>query len=141
VEEELKRFNHAYTPGVGTKTCLTDWVNKVLPSKYVYEFDFKGFFNNVSITTVMDLLKEMGMPGKQAAHLNDILWSAPSNLELEGENKPKTDYDTTLAARNYVESGKPHVIEYVVPEKPVYDMAKARYAKDEELDIDRRLDL
>lgn len=140
VEEELKLFNHAYTPGVGTKTCLTEWVNKVLPAKYVYEFDIKGFFNNVSINLVMDILKEKGMPGKQATHLNDILWAAPDNLDLDKE-KPKTDYDTTLAARKLLASGRPAVIEYVIPEKPVYDMQAARYAKPEELDIDRRLDL
>lgn len=140
VEEELKKFNHAYTPGVGTMSCLKEWVNEVLPSKYVFEFDLKGFFNNVSIHLVMDLLKEMGMPGNTATHLNDILWSAPDNLDLD-KGKPKTDYDTTLAARKYMDSGKPAVIEYVVPEKPVYDMQAARYAKPEELDIDRRLDL
>jgi len=90
----------------------------------------------------MDLLKERGMPGATATKLNSILWSAPANLDLDNpEHKPTSDYDTTLAARNYVNVGKPHVIEYVVPEKPVYDMQKARYAKDEELDIDRRLDL
>jgi hypothetical protein len=65
VEEELKRFNHAYTPGVGTKSCLTEWVNKVLPAKYVYEFDIKGFFNNVSILQVISLLRERGTPLKQ----------------------------------------------------------------------------
>jgi len=142
LEDELKQFNHAYTPNVGTMTCLREWVKEVLPKKYIYEFDFKGFFNNVSITNVMDLLKERGMPGKTATKLNSILWSAPANLDLDNpDNKPTSDYDTTLAARNYVNVGKPHVVEYVVPEKPVYDMQKARYAKDEELDIDKRLDL
>lgn len=97
VEEELKKFNHAYTPGVGTKTCLTEWVTKVLPSKYVYEFDIKGFFNNVKIGEVIQLLQERGMPFDQSFHLNRILNQIPANLSMD---KAKSDYDKDLSARD-----------------------------------------
>jgi len=96
VEEELKRFNHAYTPGVGTKTCLTEWVTKVLPAKYVYEFDIKGFFNNVKIGQVITLLQERGMPFEQSFSLLKILQCIPDNITME---EAKSEYDKDLAAR------------------------------------------
>jgi hypothetical protein len=97
VEEELKKFNHAYTPGVGTKTCLTDWVLKVLPAKYVYEFDIKGFFNNVKIGKVIELLQKRGMPFDQSLKLNQILNQIPANISMK---EAKSDYDKDLSARD-----------------------------------------
>lgn len=97
VEEELKKFNHAYTPGVGTKSCLTEWVTHVLPAKYVYEFDIKGFFNNVKIGEVVRLLQEKGMPFDISLKLNQILNQIPANISMEDA---KTDYDKDLSARD-----------------------------------------
>lgn len=100
VEEELQRFNHAYTPGLGTKSCLTEWVNKVLPAKYVYEFDIKGFFNNVSILQVISLLRERGMPLAQREWLLNMLHRIPENISLEDpKNSP---YDEELARRKFL---------------------------------------
>jgi hypothetical protein len=97
LEEELKQFNHAYTPNVGTMTCLREWVNKVLPSKYIYEFDLKGFFNNVKIGEVIKLLQERGMPWDQALRLNLILNQIPANLKME---TAESEYDKDLSARD-----------------------------------------
>jgi len=104
VEEELKRFNHAYTPKVGTMSCLTEWVNKVLPAKYVYEFDIKGFFNNVKISQVVSLLEERGMPNPTRAMLLKILQQAPENLTDLDSDEVKSDYDEVLAMRNMLKA-------------------------------------
>jgi hypothetical protein len=69
----------------------------VLPSKYVYEFDIKGFFNNVKIGEVIRLLQEKGMPFGINLTLNQILNQIPANLKLE---EAKSDYDKDLASRD-----------------------------------------
>jgi retron-type reverse transcriptase len=62
LENEIKKFNHAYMPRVGTSTAIKDLVLNVLDKKYIYEFDIKGFFNNVDIDVVMECLRARGMP-------------------------------------------------------------------------------
>lgn len=99
LEHELKKFNHAYMPAVGTKTGLKAFVINVLPKSYVYEFDLQGFFNNVSIPEVNRLLRERGMPEEIREKLILILKKAPSNMNF-GDELVKTDYDKALAMRN-----------------------------------------
>jgi len=67
----------------------------------VFEFDIKGFFNNVKIPEVIRLLRKLGMPQEQYEFLNKLLFKAPGNLELS--NPPKNDYDIMLATRAYME--------------------------------------
>jgi len=74
-------------------------VTKVLPAKYVYEFDLKGFFNNVRISTVMQLLEARGLPSPMLERLESILESVPDNLNFEDLPKIKSDYDKQLVSR------------------------------------------
>jgi len=85
LEEEIKKYNHAYMPGVGTKSAIQQLVLDTCKHKYIYEFDLKGFFNNVDIDSVIKLLLERGMPASQAAHLERILLSCPENVNVEPE--------------------------------------------------------
>lgn len=62
LEHELKEFNHAFMPQRGTNTALAELIMNVVDKKYVYEFDIKGFFNNVSINSVFEALRARGMP-------------------------------------------------------------------------------
>jgi len=73
LENELKEFNHAYMPRVGTVTALKDLVLKVLNKAYIYEFDIKGFFNNVSILDTIRKLRERGMNKEMRLRLKRIL--------------------------------------------------------------------
>jgi len=83
LEEEIKKYNHAYMPGVGTKTALQKLVTDTVRHKYVYEFDLKGFFNNVDIDSVIRLLLERGMPANTASHLERLLLSCPENVSID----------------------------------------------------------
>lgn len=104
LEAELKKFNHAYMPGVGTKTALKDWVERVLSAKYVYEFDIKGFFNNVSIPKVIQMLKARGMTDDMRDHLSVILQKAPENMTFKAADEIlSTPYDESLAMRNWLD--------------------------------------
>jgi len=123
LEEELKQFNHAYMPNRGTLTAWGEFIQKARHAKYIYEFDIKGFFNNVHIgKTVSDLIKR-GMPESISATLKRLLFSYPSNLEpvsmrdqkfgntyykmgpggLLKKVEHKSDYDASLALRHEFE--------------------------------------
>lgn len=88
-------------PGVGTKSALEHFILGVRHHANVYEFDIKGFFNNVSILNVRNLLEERGMPDATLARLTDILINAPVNLELLQKEleDPSKSYDKYLARR------------------------------------------
>jgi hypothetical protein len=81
LENELKEFNHAYMPRVGTNTAIKDLVLKVLDRKFIYEFDIQGFFNNVSLIGTVKALLARGMPKKQVEDLFKIAIAAPLNLD------------------------------------------------------------
>jgi hypothetical protein len=70
-------------PGVGTKTAIQQLITDTVKHKYVYEFDLKGFFNNVDIDSVIKMLLERGMPASTAAHLERMLLSCPENVNID----------------------------------------------------------
>jgi hypothetical protein len=98
LENELKEFNHAYMPRVGTNTAIKDLVLKVLDRKFIYEFDIQGFFNNVSLIGTVKALLARGMPKKQVEDLFKIAIAAPLNLDW-ADDKPKSSYDAELSLR------------------------------------------
>lgn len=91
-------------PSVGTKTGLKAFVTQVIPRRNVYEFDLRGFFNNVPIDQVIKMLRERGMPEGISEHLNQLLQKAPENLTVF--EKPETVYDQSLALRNQYADAK-----------------------------------
>lgn len=125
VEEEIKKFNHAYMPGKGTITALAQLVKEVTNYKYIYEFDIKGFFNNVQISEVKRLLKERGMPNSMLSKLEKILISIPLNLDTNA----KSAYDKYLVnSRTFMEiMGFPYEHKGAIPEN--WDQAADQYKR------------
>jgi len=80
LEEELKQFNHAYMPNVGTMSAIKEFLLNVRNKKFIYEFDIKGFFNNVSIFRVIQQLRDRGMTEAMIGPLYQMLKSAPANV-------------------------------------------------------------
>jgi retron-type reverse transcriptase len=72
LRDSVSKYNHAYMPGLGTKTAWKEVIEKVLKANYIYEFDLKGFFDNVSITEVSDILREKKVPEKIVIFLQNI---------------------------------------------------------------------
>jgi len=99
LEEELKKFNHAYMPGVGTKTAIEHFITDVRNHKYIYEFDIKGFFNNVSVDQTAASLFERGMPYDQVNKLYIILMRSAANLHWDELDQIESEYDKQLALR------------------------------------------
>jgi len=99
LENELKQFNHAYMPNVGTITAIEGFIRKVRHAKFVYEFDIKGFFNNVSIFRVIQQLRDRGMSESSISILYNMLKSAPANIDWSTMSASATGYDADLANR------------------------------------------
>jgi len=99
LEDELKQFNHAYMPNVGTLSAIKEFITKVRHHKYIYEFDIKGFFNNVSIFRVIQQLRDRGMSESMISILYNMLKSAPANIDWNSLSASATGYDADLANR------------------------------------------
>jgi len=101
LEEELKKFNHAYLPKRGTLTAWIEFLESVRKAPYIYEFDIKGFFNNVDIDSVISKLQERGMPVDQLVDLERVLLSCPDNVNIDWDRDQEGDmnYDDLLAYR------------------------------------------
>lgn len=103
LENELKKFNHAFMPGVGTNTALAKFVKEIPQAKFIYEFDLVGYFNNVSIIEVLENLAKRGTPFKTISRLLKILARSPKNMNyfMDHDN----DYDLKLTSREWYQSG------------------------------------
>jgi hypothetical protein len=54
-------------------------IEKVLPAKYVYEFDLKNFFGEVSIKAISEELGKFGVPTHIIRYLEEMSrWSVPT---------------------------------------------------------------
>lgn len=57
LKSSLISTQHAYIPGKGTMTAWREVITKVMNYKYIYETDLKGFFDNVSVWKILDILE------------------------------------------------------------------------------------
>jgi retron-type reverse transcriptase len=51
-EKHIGEHQHGFVPGRGTMTAWMDILKNVLNSKFIYETDLKGFFDNISTATI-----------------------------------------------------------------------------------------
>jgi len=58
LRSKLLPTQHAYIPLKGTMSAWREVIAKIQNYKFVFETDLKGFFNEVSVWKVVDLLKE-----------------------------------------------------------------------------------
>jgi len=54
----MLKTQHAYLPGRGTKTAWQEIIAKVIKAKNIYETDLKGFFDNISIFEINNILRQ-----------------------------------------------------------------------------------
>lgn len=115
LREELD-FNHAYQPGKGTLSCWKELITKVIPSKNIYEFDLKGFFDNVRIEKVSRTLHRLGVPRFIVEHIERMNKSAPilTSEELTDENKWKL-------RNKYNNLYYPNILEEKIDENKLYE--------------------
>lgn len=85
---QLLKSQHAYVPKKGTMSAWKEVIGKVLGSKFIYETDLKGFFPEVSVWKVLDVLD------KHASNFKDWV------LRL-CESKPKLPEKELVDESNY----------------------------------------
>jgi len=56
------KSQHAYQPGLGVGTAWGELYSKLESSENIYEFDLKGFFDNVDLMYTKKRMIEMGIP-------------------------------------------------------------------------------
>lgn len=88
---------HAFRPNKGCQTAWSQILsNRVLKSKYIYEFDLKGFFDNVSIKYIHERLLDYEVPPLLCLKIQAINRNAPKlpeTLELDEEKNVQIHKD------------------------------------------------
>jgi hypothetical protein len=74
---------HAYQPGKGTTTAMSDVLERVKKYKYIYEVDFKGCFPSINIHGIIDKLLELGMEPEQVMYMERLNLSSPKKAKYE----------------------------------------------------------
>jgi hypothetical protein len=86
VRPSLKANQHAYSFGKGTYTAWKSLVSKINKYKYIYEYDLKGCFDNISVDHITEYLKTLGSPMGLNYHLENINRCAvilPKEIKLD----------------------------------------------------------
>lgn len=75
---------HAYIPQKGTMSAWRDVIKQVLKNKFIYETDLKGFFNEVSVWKILDILNGVKCSlSDWIYHLCQSIPKFPSKLKLD----------------------------------------------------------
>jgi len=82
-EDKLANFQHGYRRGKGTHTALNEVFKRIFleKNKLIYEFDFKSFFNRVSVKAVHTYLQT------RSQELADLVAKTISLIEYKIDGK------------------------------------------------------
>lgn len=61
-EDFILPSQHAYLPGRGTITAWRQVITEVIKAKNIYETDLKGFFDNISVHKINNVLRQGNVP-------------------------------------------------------------------------------
>lgn len=98
-EGDMLPSQHGYIPGLGTKTAWASVVKHVIPSKWIYETDLKGFFDNVSVFEIYDHLRLGGLPTNLVSWIYNLCKSVP---KLPKDKKLNEDKYTMVSTKTKV---------------------------------------
>lgn len=77
------RWQHAGTGGRGLTTCWREVLNILEKYAYVYEFDIKGFFDNISNQNSVPELPTINSRLNEMVNSKPIAWNVPADEEQE----------------------------------------------------------
>jgi len=84
----LQPWQHGGRSGVGVLSCYKNLIPRLKESNTIYEFDIKGFFDNVSHEKIIEQFKEKMGP-KTAVWVENILKAKPMKYELPSLEEDK----------------------------------------------------
>jgi len=112
-QKEMLPCQHGYIPGLGTKTAWARVVKQVVKSKWIYETDLKGFFDNVSVFEIYDHLRRGNVSQKLISWIYNLCKSVP---DLPKDRKLSEDKYDVIDAKTKVTL--PYdIVEYLVETK------------------------
>jgi len=80
---KLASWQHGGRSGVGVLTCYQNLIPRLKTSKYIYEFDIKGFFDNISHESIIQRFSEvMYKTSPTLAWITQILKAEPISYTL-----------------------------------------------------------
>jgi len=80
---KLATWQHGGRSGVGVLTCYQNLIPRLKTSKYIYEFDIKGFFDNILHESIIHRFKEVMYNTSPAlAWITQILKAKPNKYVL-----------------------------------------------------------
>lgn len=85
-----KGNQHAYLPGKGVITAWEHLFSLLHTEENVYEADFKGFFNNIELTALSEILKDIGFPAAEVHFMEDLNKSQPRLEKVDKADEFKT---------------------------------------------------
>jgi len=86
---EFSKSQHAYIPGRGVKTALTELISKCNKYKYIYETDLKGFFDNISVPEVFRIIEKYSPPKGIFYHLENFCKNTPKLQKVDKIDESK----------------------------------------------------
>jgi len=84
----LQPWQHGGRSGVGVLSCYKQLIPRLLNSNTIYEFDIKGFFDNISHESIIKRFKET-IGSTTSEWIGNILKSRPSSYVLPPETHDK----------------------------------------------------
>jgi hypothetical protein len=98
------KSQHGGMPFRGTKTFIEDMLERgFYKARYVWEFDFKGYFNNITHESVLRHLREIDMPETFVKWSEAILPTKPRRYQLcdynREEDKSYLEYEAQMASK------------------------------------------
>lgn len=121
LRSNLLESQHAYIPQKGTLTAWQSIIRGVKSNKYIYETDLKGFFDNVSVWQILDILNGVKCSiSDWIYHLCQSVPTFPEKLKLDesrfySQEWPKEDVDLIqklFATYSVKDMGEENVLRY-----------------------------
>jgi hypothetical protein len=96
---EMLPCQHAYIPGRGTITAWRDIVKNVIKSENIYETDLKGFFDNISVFKINNILRQGNVPTDLRVWIHNMFRSIPKfpkDIKLSEEKFTRMESKETV---------------------------------------------
>jgi hypothetical protein len=133
LKPQLLASQHAYIPGKGTMSAWKETIVKVKESKFIYETDLKGFFNEVSVWRILDILNRVKSSySTWVYNLCQAIPKFPKNKKMDESKfdlpKNKNEGFYSKEVRNLLP--KIYNIDEVISPKPLFEINYAQKYRD-----------
>jgi len=125
-QSKYSPVQHGGRPGFGVGTCLAELHDRLRKAKYVYEFDIRGFFDNVSKQAMLKLLPE----GSIKDRMYHLIRAVPNKYKFYPRNSKKVIQSMMVRMSDMIQSGvQSRFIRYQIQNGYFYSLKLKKFAK------------